>query len=126
DRDALGDANDERNFRIDRLADRVRRAGGGHVDDAGVAVGLLARLGNGIEYRQAEMGGTAFSGRRTADHLGAVGDRLLGMERTIPAGDALADDSRFPVDEDGHYPTLLRQSSLILNLSSAVAQSGSA
>src|SRR6478752_7511823 len=48
------------------------------------------------------------------------------MERTIPAGDTLADDSRSPVDEDGHCPTLLRHSSLILNLSSAVAQSGSA
>src|SRR5262249_36537467 len=110
--DALGDADYQRNFRIDRLADRVRRAGGGHVDDAGVAVGLFARLGNGIEYRQAEMNGAAFPGRSTADHLGALGHRLLGMERAIPAGDPLTDDSRFLVDEDWHCPTLFRSLSL--------------
>ena len=44
-----------------------------------------------------------FPGEVPPDHHGAVGDCLLGMERTIPAGDALADNSRFPVDEDGHY-----------------------
>ena len=40
------------------------------------------------------------------------------MERAVLAGEALADDLGVLVDEDGHYPTLLRQSSLILNLSS--------
>ena len=73
------------------FADRVRRAGRRHIDHAGVAAGCLARLGDGVEYRQAEMTGAAFAGRGAADHLGAVGDRLLGMEGAVLAGKALAD-----------------------------------
>ena len=49
------------------------------------------------------MGRAAFAGRDAADHLGAVGDRLLGMERAVLAGDALADDLGVLVDEDGHH-----------------------
>ena len=38
------------------------------------------------------MPGAAFARRDAADHLGAVGDRLLGMEGALRAGEALADD----------------------------------
>src|SRR4030095_11740244 len=55
-----------------------------------------------VEHRQAQMGGAAFARRRAADHLGAVGDRLLGMERAVLAGEALADDLGALADEDGH------------------------
>ena len=48
------------------------------------------------------MGLAAFAGRGAADHLGAVGDRLLGMEGAVLAGEALADDLGRGVDEDGH------------------------
>src|ERR1700704_4210024 len=48
------------------------------------------------------MGRAAFAGRSAADHLGAVGGRLLGMERAVLAGEALADDAGVLVDEDGH------------------------
>jgi hypothetical protein len=48
------------------------------------------------------MAGAAFAGRGAADHLGAVGDRLLGMERAVLAGEALADDLGVLVDENGH------------------------
>ena len=44
----------------------------------------------------------ALARRDAADHLGAVGDRLLGMERAILAGEALGDDLGFSVDEDRH------------------------
>ena len=44
----------------------------------------------------------AFAGRDAADHLGAVGDRLLGMERALGAGEALADDLGIFVDKNGH------------------------
>ena len=53
---ALGDADDQRNFRIDRFADRIRRAGRRHVDHAGVATGFFARFGHRVEHRQVEMG----------------------------------------------------------------------
>ena len=41
-------------------------------------------------------------GRDAADHPGAVGDRLLGVEGALAAGQALADDPGVLVDEDGH------------------------
>ncbi len=40
----------------------------------------------------------AFAGRDAADHLGAVGDGLLGVEGALSAGDALADDLGVLVD----------------------------
>ena len=46
------------------------------------------------------MRGAAFAGRHAADHLRAVGDGLLGMERALRAGEALADDARILIDED--------------------------
>src|SRR4029077_4258239 len=98
----LGDADDERDFRVDRLADGVGRAGGRHVDHTRVAAGLVLRLLDGVEHRQPEMGGPAFAGRGAADHLGAVGDRLLGMEGAVLAGESLADHLGVFVDEDRH------------------------
>lgn len=41
DRNALGDADDERDFRLDRLADGIGRARRGHVDDRGIGAGGL-------------------------------------------------------------------------------------
>jgi hypothetical protein len=48
------------------------------------------------------MGRAAFAGRRAAHHLRAVGDRLFGMKRPLIAGEALTDDARVLVDENGH------------------------
>ena len=48
------------------------------------------------------MRGAAFARRHAADHLGAVGDRLLGMEGALRAGEALADHLGVRVDEDRH------------------------
>ena len=76
----------------DRLADRVRGAGRRDVDHGGVGAGLLARFGDGVEHRQAQMRRAALARRSAADDLGAVGDRLLRMERAILAGEALGDD----------------------------------
>src|SRR5215510_14278462 len=48
------------------------------------------------------MGRPAFARGDAAHHLGAVGDRLLGVERALRAGEALADDLGVLVDQDGH------------------------
>src|SRR5262245_3162703 len=48
------------------------------------------------------MHGAAFAWRGAADHLGAVGNGLLGMEGPVLAGEALADDFGALVDEDTH------------------------
>src|ERR1700761_2093782 len=45
---------------------------------------------------------SAFAGRDAAHHLGAVGDRLFGMEGALGAGEALADDFGVAIDEDRH------------------------
>jgi hypothetical protein len=83
-------------------ADGVGGAGRRHVDHASVAAGFFPCLRHRVENRQAEMRRAAFARRGTADHLGAIGDRLLGMERAVLAGKALADDLGVLVDEDGH------------------------
>src|SRR3954452_3428528 len=101
-RDALGDADDERHLGADRLDDRVGREGRRHVDHGGVAAGLLARILDGVEHRQAEVRLPALPGRHAAHHAGAVGDRLLGVECALGAGEALADDLGGRVDQDGH------------------------
>ena len=38
------------------------------------------------------MGGPTLAGRDAADHLGAVGDGLFGMEGPLGTGETLADD----------------------------------
>ena len=48
-------ADDQRDFGVDRLADRVGRARRRHIDDGGLGAGLLAGLGHRVEDRQAEM-----------------------------------------------------------------------
>src|SRR5262249_47183066 len=97
---------DERDFRLDRLADRVGRARRRHVDHARVAAGLVLRLRDGVEHRQIEMERAAFARRGAADHLCAVGDRGFRMERAVLAGEALGDDLGVLVDQDGHHAVL--------------------
>src|SRR5271156_1233116 len=102
DRDALGDADDQRDLGIGRLEDRIGGEGRRHIDHARVAAGRGAGLMHGVEDRQVEVPGPAFPRCHAADHLGAVGDRLLGVERALGAGDPLADDFGRGVDEDRH------------------------
>src|ERR1700674_3307583 len=106
-RDALGDADDQRHLGGDGLENGVGGPRRRHVDCGGISVGPGACLGDGVEHRQPEMRRAAFTRRDTAHHLGAVLDRLLGMERAVLAGEALADDAGILVDEDGHqlFPT---------------------
>ena len=106
DRDALGDADDELELGVDRLEDGVGGEGRRHVDRGGGGAGRLLGLGDGVEDRQADVGLAALSGRDAADHPGAVGDGLLGVEGALGAGEALADDRGVLVDEDGHQLSL--------------------
>src|SRR6185437_7618133 len=56
-----------------------------------------------VEHRQAQMGSAAFARCGAANHLGAVSNRLLGMEGALVASEALADDLGVLVNENGHY-----------------------
>src|SRR5690606_30180333 len=60
------------------------------------------------EDRQVQMGGAALARRHAADHLRAIGDRLLGVEGALAAGDPLADDLGVFVNENGHVFRVLR------------------
>src|SRR3984893_12869710 len=101
-RDPLGDADNERNLRLNRFANGVCSPSRRHIDHTGIAIRLRLRLGNRIEDRQPEMRDTALSRRSPANHLRAVSDGLIGMERTVLAGEALTNHSGVLVDEDGH------------------------
>jgi hypothetical protein len=102
-RDALGDADRQRDAGVDRLEDRIRREGRRHVDGAGVRPGLADRLGDRVEDRQVEMSRAAFARRHAADHPGAVGQGLLRVEGPLRAGEALADDLGVLVDQNRHH-----------------------
>ena len=72
--------------------------------DVALAPVSCLRLGDGVEHRHVgELGigmlGAALARRHAADDLRAVGQRLLGVERALAAGDALADDLGVLVDE---------------------------
>ena len=93
DRNALGDAHHELDAGIGRLEDRVGRERRRHVDDAGGGAGFFDRIRHGVEHRQVQVLLAAAAGRDAADHLRAVLDALLGVERALLAGEALADDA---------------------------------
>ena len=64
-----------------------------HVDHADVRARFGHRLAHGVEHRHAEALLTATGPACTpADDLRAVLDALLGVERTLVAGNALAND----------------------------------
>jgi hypothetical protein len=54
------------------------------------------------EHRQIQVFRAAFAGGHAAHHLGAVGDRLLRMERALRASEALAENTGVLVDENRH------------------------
>ncbi|MNW65194.1 hypothetical protein D3C74_435520 [compost metagenome] len=49
------------------------------------------------------MSGTAFAWGHAANHLGAVGDGLFGVESALRAGNTLADNFGVFIDQDAHY-----------------------
>ena len=102
DRNALGDADDELHLGVDRLEDRVGGKGWRDVYHRSIRAGLGAGLVDRVEDRQAQMILPAFAGGHAADHLGAIGDSLLGVERALRAGEALTDQLGVFVDENGH------------------------
>src|SRR5690606_4249037 len=101
-RNTFGNADDQFNTGICRfdngiLAERCR-----HVDHRCGGAGFLYCFGNRIEHRQVEVFLAALARRHAANHLGTVGNRLLGMEGALRAGKALADNPRVLVDQYAH------------------------
>ena len=84
--------------------DRVGRARRRHEDHRGVGPGFLHGLRDCVEDRHSAIERLLPTAprRHAADHLSAVRQALLRMERTGLARDALADESSLFVDENAH------------------------
>src|SRR5690606_41766153 len=117
DGDALGDGDDERDARLGGLHDGVGRERRRHEDHGGVGAGGLHGLAHGVEARHVDLVAVraarharavglaleahrlaALAGAHGADHVGAVGDRLVGVEGSGLA-EALHDLPGVGVDE---------------------------
>ena len=109
-RNALGDADDKRNFRRDRLQDGIGGKGRRHINDRSIGARLLVGLGDRIEDRQGRALGrlargpdrSALARRHAADHFCAIGDGLFRVESAGFAGQALTKDLGVFIDENGH------------------------
>src|SRR5690606_37839111 len=101
-RDTFGDADNQFPPGIRRCEQGVLAEGCRYIDHRGRGAGFLDRFGNGVEHRQVEVFLAALARRHAADHFGAVGNRLLGMEGALRAGKALADNPRVLVDQYAH------------------------
>src|SRR5690554_936995 len=102
-RNAFSNAHDQLDAGIGRFKDRVFAERGRYVDNTGLGAGLLDRLLDCVEHRQPQMRLSAFARRHATHHLSAVGDRLLGVEGSLPTRKALADNLGVLVDQDTHY-----------------------
>ena len=102
-RDAFGDADDQLDAAHGRFKDRVLAERSRNVDHAGGGASLLNCFTHGVEHRQIQVSGAAFARSHAANHLGAVGDGLFGVESTLRAGEALADNFGVFIDQDAHY-----------------------
>ena len=101
-RNALGDGDDQRHFGVDRLEDRVRGERRRDVDHAGGGAGLRDRFVRPCRTPAGRDARAALPRRDAADHLRAVGERLLGVEGAGLTGHPLGDDLGVAVDEDAH------------------------
>src|SRR5690606_5017150 len=91
-RDTFGDGNDELDARVNRFQNRVFAERSRNVDNGRGRARRFNRFAHGVEYRQAQVRGAAFTWRYAANHLRAVGNRLFGVESPLATGEALADN----------------------------------
>lgn len=90
----LRDANDQRDLSFQGFDDGSRSTGWRYIDNGGMWIGGLLGLGNRGEDGQAQVLGAALFGGNAADQLGAVLQSLLAVERSLLAGESLADHPR--------------------------------
>ncbi len=100
--DSLGDAHDHCDAGGSSLQDGVAGKGGRHEDQRGIGPGLFHRQRDGVEDRYALHVLPALARPGPRHHLGAVVPVAKGVERPLPAGEALHHDAGGLIDEDGH------------------------
>ena len=94
-----------RDARVDGLVDRVGGEARRHEDERRVRAGLLDRVGDGVEHRDALDVLAALARRDAGDDVRAVGAVAQAVEASFAAGEALDDEPRVVVDDDRHYFT---------------------
>src|SRR5580704_7569881 len=102
DRNAFGDANDQRNFRIGGFEDGVGGVRRRHEDYRSVGARAFHGFGNGIEYGALQMLGAAFARRNSPNDVGSILNHLLRVEGAFTAGKALNDQACFFVNKNAH------------------------
>ena len=75
---------------ISRFDDGVFAVRCWHVNNGGIRLNGSNGFAHGVEHWQAEVSGTTFTWGDTANHFGAVGNRLFAVESALFAGEALA------------------------------------
>src|SRR3989454_15591 len=106
-RDALGDDHDELHARLDGLEDGVTREARRHGHDRAVDVLPRGDVPYAVVDGHAVHVAPGPAGRDAAHDLRPVVEALARQVHRLAPGDALDDDRRIPVDEDGHQPFIL-------------------
>ena len=91
-RDTFGDGDDQLNACVDRFQNRVFTERRWNVDHGRGCARRFYCFTHGVEHRQAQVRGAAFTWRYAANHLRTVGNRLFGVESPLATGEALADN----------------------------------
>ena len=86
----FGDADDDSNARISGLQNGVCGKWWGNVNDSGISTGVGHCLLNRVINRQIQVSCTPFARCHSAHQLGAVSQRLFGVEGALTAGQSLA------------------------------------
>ena len=82
-RDALGDAYHEVDLCLNSLRDGLGSERWWHVDHTSLSASFLDTLGNRAEDGKTKMLGASLLGVNTADNLGSISERLLGVEGSL-------------------------------------------
>lgn len=102
-RDALCDADNEADFILNGLDDRVSSEWWWHVEDSGIGLRVANGLFHGTKHRKAQMRLASFAGGHTTYHFRAICESLLDMESACLSGEALTEDLGIFVDEEVLY-----------------------
>src|SRR5687768_3055123 len=101
-RDALGDADRQRDLRIGSFHDRVGRKWGRNENHRRVRSGLPTSIMHAVKDRPTLVGRATFAWRDASDNARAVRRRRLRVEGSFASGQALDDEPGVPVEEDCH------------------------
>ena len=120
-RDSFRDADDQRDARVGRFQDGVRRERRRHEDERNVRAGTVHGIAYAIEHGDAVQNGfPALARRHAGDEVGPVCLAALRVETPLTSRDALHQQARILVHQDAHV-CLLRYPLMAAAASSSVS-----